>query len=159
MLSKKSITDWKLIKWTLVLAAAFVFSTIFSTGLVLADDSAHSGATNSGNSATHEPMAGGPCKADAEKFCKDVKPGGGRIIRCLKDHKDQLSAECKAKGEEMKEHFHEKMEAIKAACKGDVESLCKDVKPGHGNIARCLQENKDRVSEGCKSTIQSNKKK
>lgn len=37
------------------------------------------------------------CKADSEKNCKDVKPGGGRILRCLKQHEDTLSSECKEK--------------------------------------------------------------
>jgi cysteine rich repeat protein len=34
------------------------------------------------------------CKPDMQKFCADVKPGGGRIIACLRDHKDQLSQAC-----------------------------------------------------------------
>ena len=34
------------------------------------------------------------CKPDAEKFCKDVKPGKGLIIRCLKQHQAELSANC-----------------------------------------------------------------
>jgi hypothetical protein len=34
------------------------------------------------------------CKPDAEKFCKDVKPGKGLIIRCLKQHQTELSADC-----------------------------------------------------------------
>lgn len=37
----------------------------------------------------------GPCKADREKFCKDVKPGGGRIIECMKTKMAELSPECK----------------------------------------------------------------
>ena len=37
------------------------------------------------------------CKADATKFCKDVKPGGGRILKCLKGHEAELSPACKAK--------------------------------------------------------------
>ncbi|MGD0278707.1 MAG: cysteine rich repeat-containing protein [Smithella sp.] len=41
--------------------------------------------------------AKGPCRADIEKFCKDVKPGEGRIIECMKKHAEQLSPECKAK--------------------------------------------------------------
>ncbi|HEU0188170.1 MAG TPA: cysteine rich repeat-containing protein [Gallionellaceae bacterium] len=36
------------------------------------------------------------CKGDIEKVCKDVKPGGGRILRCLKQHEDTLSPACKA---------------------------------------------------------------
>lgn len=37
------------------------------------------------------------CKADMEKNCKDVKPGGGRILQCLKQHEATLSPECKEK--------------------------------------------------------------
>ena len=35
------------------------------------------------------------CKADKEKFCKDVKQGKGRIIACLKGAEANLSAGCK----------------------------------------------------------------
>lgn len=40
------------------------------------------------------------CKDDAARFCKDVKPGGGRIVRCLKEHESELSPACKAKWEQ-----------------------------------------------------------
>jgi hypothetical protein len=45
------------------------------------------------------------CKADGEKFCSWVIPGGGRIAECLKAHKEQITANCrdallKAKAEE-----------------------------------------------------------
>ena len=36
----------------------------------------------------------GPCAADAAKFCKDVKPGEGRVAACLKDHEKELSQAC-----------------------------------------------------------------
>lgn len=36
----------------------------------------------------------GPCAADAAKFCKDVKPGEGRIAACLKEHEKELSQAC-----------------------------------------------------------------
>jgi hypothetical protein len=35
------------------------------------------------------------CKADAESFCKGIQPGGGRIARCLVEHKSELSEPCK----------------------------------------------------------------
>jgi len=35
------------------------------------------------------------CQADANKLCKDVEPGKGRIMRCLKYHEGELSAACK----------------------------------------------------------------
>src|SRR5579863_2282446 len=35
------------------------------------------------------------CADDARKFCADVPTGGGRVIACLKQHKDSLSDQCK----------------------------------------------------------------
>ena len=39
------------------------------------------------------------CTADAQKFCAGVQPGGGRIVACLKDHRDELSDQCKQAAE------------------------------------------------------------
>lgn len=36
----------------------------------------------------------GACAADAAKFCKDVKPGEGRVAACLKEHEKELSKAC-----------------------------------------------------------------
>lgn len=35
------------------------------------------------------------CASDAQKFCAGVPAGGGRIIACLKEHRDSLSDQCK----------------------------------------------------------------
>jgi len=42
------------------------------------------------------------CEDEVLKLCKDVKPGGGRIINCLKEHENELSPECKGKVESRK---------------------------------------------------------
>jgi len=34
------------------------------------------------------------CKADAERLCPGVPPGGGRLIACLKEHKEEVSIGC-----------------------------------------------------------------
>ena len=36
------------------------------------------------------------CKADAEKFCKGIRPGQGRILACLKSHQAELAPACAA---------------------------------------------------------------
>jgi hypothetical protein len=35
------------------------------------------------------------CETDIQKLCTGVQPGGGRILACLKQHKDQVSDGCK----------------------------------------------------------------
>jgi hypothetical protein len=35
------------------------------------------------------------CTEDAQRLCANVQPGGGRILACLKEHKDTLSDKCK----------------------------------------------------------------
>jgi hypothetical protein len=35
------------------------------------------------------------CDTDIQKLCAGVQPGGGRILACLKQHKDQVSDGCK----------------------------------------------------------------
>jgi hypothetical protein len=34
------------------------------------------------------------CRPDAERLCPGERPGGGRIIRCLKAHKMEMSVGC-----------------------------------------------------------------
>lgn len=110
----------------------------------------------------------GACKEDAKKFCPDVKPGGGRIIRCMKEHEKELSEGCKASSGARREAFKEARaehkaeirksnEEIKDACKEDVKKLCEGVEPGRGRIMRCLKDKEAQVSEACKKEISERK--
>lgn len=36
------------------------------------------------------------CAEDLRTLCSGIEPGGGRMRQCLKEHRDQLSAACKA---------------------------------------------------------------
>lgn len=100
---------------------------------------------------------GGSCKADVEKFCKEVKPGEGRIIRCLKENESQLSGECKQNLSQMKDTMKnkmtEKMKENREACKADVEEFCKDVQAGNGRILQCLKKHEEHISEKCRNSF------
>ena len=35
------------------------------------------------------------CLPDVKALCSGIKPGGGRIMACMKEHKDEVSQGCK----------------------------------------------------------------
>ena len=41
-------------------------------------------------------LIGARCQEEISKMCDDVKPGGGRLARCLRAHEAELSNDCKA---------------------------------------------------------------
>jgi hypothetical protein len=86
-----------------------------------------------------------PCAEDIANFCKDVKPGGGRIITCLKNREGELSSLCKNKLQEIQKRLDE----AKRTCTNDIEKFCKSVEPGEGRIARCLEEHTPELSPAC----------
>jgi hypothetical protein len=40
------------------------------------------------------PAPNNACRGDATKLCANVKPGEGRVIACLVEQKEKLSADC-----------------------------------------------------------------
>jgi hypothetical protein len=91
----------------------------------------------------------GACRADMQKLCKGIQPGGGRLAMCLKQHESELSPGCQQRIAEAKEEGKEFAEA----CKADAGTVCKGVQPGQGRVMRCLAENKDKLSSGCRAEI------
>lgn len=84
----------------------------------------------------------GPCREDALKFCKDVRPGDGRKAECLKAHEAELSAACKAELEQKRKERHKKN-----PCLADREKLCAG-KEGKERGA-CMREHEKELSEVC----------
>lgn len=88
----------------------------------------------------------GPCTADIQKFCPNVKPGLGAIAKCLQEHKTQLSPTCRAEGEKLKE----KIEEVKHACAADADKFCKGAPSGPGAKYLCLKQHVPELSPACK---------
>ncbi len=42
-----------------------------------------------------------------------------------------------------------------AACKDDIQKFCADQPKGQGKIKSCLESNKDSLSDGCKTALES----
>jgi hypothetical protein len=97
----------------------------------------------------------GACKDDVAKFCKDVQPGQGRIMQCMKEHENELSPGCKANLAEMQKKRHEARED----CKDDVIRFCSNIKPGGGKIIHCLKEHETELTPQCKAKLQAHRHK
>jgi len=51
----------------------------------------------------------GACRTDVKALCGSVQPGGGRVRECMKEHRSQLSNECKMSiADRMLEHMGRK---------------------------------------------------
>lgn len=55
------------------------------------------------------------CRADIQAFCKDIEPGGGRIMKCMAAHKDDLSDRCKGFMTEKREEHQRRNEKDRGA--------------------------------------------
>jgi hypothetical protein len=91
----------------------FILCTVIAAPAALADDLLPSppsttppSAQSPAQSPSQPPPAQAPsqqavadaraaCATDIQNFCAGVQPGGGRILACLKQHKDQVSDGCK----------------------------------------------------------------
>jgi hypothetical protein len=88
----------------------------------------------------------GPCADDLAKYCKDVQPGEGRILECLKTNKTSLSTKCSA-------YLQRVVQVAKDACKPDVERFCMDAPMGKGGLAKCLKKHEADLTPQCKEVI------
>lgn len=100
----------------------------------------------------------GPCRGDVEKYCKDVDPGQGRIIECLKSNQSNLTQECQAHVEQQKAKMKSNIKDIAEACQSDREKFCADIQGGKGRIMKCLKSNRDQLSEACRAELPEKRK-
>eukprot|EP00750_Incisomonas_marina_P029137 INCI7052.3.p1 GENE.INCI7052.3~~INCI7052.3.p1 ORF type:complete len:1482 (-),score=299.61 INCI7052.3:1843-6288(-) len=82
------------------------------------------------------------CENDMARFCTDVKPGKGRMHKCLKHHLEDLTPACLGAefAETMRESKDVRLKAsIVNACKGATPRACKDIIDPADRL-ECLQD-------------------
>lgn len=93
------------------------------------------------------------CKNDVSKLCKDVLPGKGNILKCLKEHENVLSAPCKEHSIDVSKRA-EKATIFHEACGGDAAKICRDSRFRRLGVVKCLEQNSDKLSDSCKELMQ-----
>ncbi len=88
----------------------------------------------------------GPCTGEIQKYCANVKPGGGEVARCLGQHKADLSNGCQSRLSALTEQVKEADEA----CQDDIMLVCGGVEPGGGRVLQCLKDHQSWLSFDCK---------
>lgn len=90
-----------------------------------------------------------PCAAAREKFCSGIKPGGGALMKCLKEHEAELSDACKQRVHQAQTRGAER----RKDCQPDMDRLCSAAKGGHGAMMKCLHAHEAELSVACKAAI------
>ena len=91
----------------------------------------------------------GPCAETVNKYCKDVVPGSGRILKCLNDHRDDQSIACKDWLEDQNKSFKE----LNTACPEEIARLCNFDPPDRLRIVRCLDDNYVNIKMDCREKL------
>jgi hypothetical protein len=120
------------------------------------------------------------CRADYQRNCASVPPGGAAALNCLEQNKSKLSASCQqavnaagggaapaasdaaAAPEAAPATMalrpmrpREELFVLRSACGGDVRALCGGVPAGGGRILRCLAGQAASLSPACKEVLSS----
>ena len=89
------------------------------------------------------------CADEIIQYCKGVKPGGGRLLLCLKENEKDLSTDCREKVAGLEKLLIEAQQI----CAGDTEKFCKGIQIGEGRIAKCLKEHIEEISPNCREKV------
>jgi len=96
------------------------------------------------------------CKADLETYCKDVKPGDGRLLACLYANSDKISARCEYALYDAASQLERALTALTYVaneCRDDLKANCANINPGEGRLLTCLEKNDAKVSGRCRQAL------
>jgi len=91
----------------------------------------------------------GPCAETVTRYCKDVVPGGGRLMKCLNEHRDDQSIACRDWVEDQQKSVND----LIAACPEEIATLCSVDPTDKIRIYLCLQGNYTSLRLDCRSKL------
>jgi hypothetical protein len=96
-----------------------------------------------------EAQIAGPCAETVTKYCKDVTPGGGRIMKCLSDHRDDQSMACR----DWLQDQNKSLKELNTSCTKEIASLCNFDTSDNLRIYRCLEDNYIALKSDCRDKL------
>ncbi|MDJ0788860.1 MAG: cysteine rich repeat-containing protein [Myxococcota bacterium] len=96
---------------------------------------------------------GGACHADVMRLCSDVRGQRGAVRRCLAEHKDELTEDCRAQIAQRSEQARSVGKRVRQACAAELARFCPELTPGEGGMMRCLRPHEAELSEDCRAAI------
>jgi len=96
------------------------------------------------------------CEKELSSFCKDVTPGGGRVLACLFAHSDKISGRCEYAVYDAAAQLERAVSALTYVaneCDEDIDKICAKVEAGEGRILTCLKKNEAKVTKRCNQAM------
>lgn len=96
------------------------------------------------------------CEKELKSYCSMVKPGGGRLVSCIKAHEDKLSSKCVyalSRADFRLQSLALFLNYITFQCKDDAVKNCADVKLGDNRVLSCLAKNKSKLATNCVTAL------
>jgi hypothetical protein len=90
-----------------------------------------------------------PCAHDVRQLCAKVKPGAGRLNKCLANNEARLTAACR----EQRRELAERVARFQEACHADMERFCKGVRRNNPRIASCLKAHAPQLAADCRAQL------
>ena len=135
------------------------FATVFGPQAIMhAGPSAKAAATEAAPIQVADQQSVYPCKASVRSLCGNVEPGGGRIKQCMREHWNELPADCRSFiSEKSRQARPDHAANGQFACRQDARTLCAGVQPGGGRIIQCLRTHTDQLQAECRRTVEASR--
>ncbi len=98
---------------------------------------------------TAQAQVSGPCAETITKYCSDVVPGEGRLLKCLNDHRDDQSIACR----DWLDAQQKSLKELNETCFEEIAKLCNFDPPDSIRILRCLQDNYIGLKLNCREKL------